>query len=330
MFARSIRYAFFLAVASCSSYASAAVIDGFAAMGASETDGNGFSGSWVPYLATDRGFNFGGAGNPYNVAKGGATSATLLTQGQHTKTANQISLGNVDVAFLTIGGNDFGAVGSAIASGALSGSDLADAQTYVLQNTETAIDTVLAAHPTGMIVSSLPDALLQPGGRAIFDTPAEIARGVAAIDGYNAQLKAMVLGKGQVFVDLAGAMRDMNLNAPLIVGGVTIDLVGKNASDPRYFFTDDLHPGAVGNGVFANLMLTAVNIGYGTNYALLTDLQILTRAGLASSYTGQTSALDYGKYVYTPVPEPSTIALGFIGAAALLVLNRRRARRCAA
>ncbi len=59
----------------------AATFGGFAAMGASESAGTTYTGSWVPYLANQRGLNFGGAGQPYNVAVGGATSATLLSAG---------------------------------------------------------------------------------------------------------------------------------------------------------------------------------------------------------------------------------------------------------
>ncbi len=55
-----------------------------AAMGASETEGTAFSGSWVPYLALERGINFG-PNQSYNKAVGGSTSLTLLSGGQQTK-----------------------------------------------------------------------------------------------------------------------------------------------------------------------------------------------------------------------------------------------------
>src|SRR5262245_34512551 len=84
------------------SAAHAASINGFAAMGASETAGTDVTGSWVPYVVNQRGLNFGGAGNPFNVAIGGATSATLLTQGQHTQVQTFVQNGDVDLAFLSI------------------------------------------------------------------------------------------------------------------------------------------------------------------------------------------------------------------------------------
>ncbi|MBI3837843.1 MAG: PEP-CTERM sorting domain-containing protein [Planctomycetia bacterium] len=293
-------------VAIAAQAAQASGINGYAAMGASETAGTSYTGSWVPYLANQRGANFGGAGQPYNVAVGGATSATLLTEGQHTEVASLVQSGNVDLSFLSIGGNDFSAVGGQIAGGSLSGPALTAWAQGVVTNIDTAMDTVLSAHPIGMIVAGMPDIPLTPAGRVGFDTPTKLQRGEAAVDLFDSLLLPEVLARGLVFVDFSKALRDLNA-APLVVGGVTIDMV--NAStDPTHFFQDGKHPAAVGNGLVANLFLKALNIGYGTNFALLTDLEILTTAGLAGSYTGETSNLPYANYI-TAVPEPSTIAL---------------------
>lgn len=308
-----------------SSSPSQAAITGYASMGASESAGTAYTGSWIPYLANQRGFNFGGAGQPYNVAVGGARTNTLLTQGQHTQVQTLVQNGDVDVAYLFIGGNDFFAVGSNIASGALTGPALETWAQGVVNNIGTAMDTVLSAGPLGMIVTGMPDILLTPGGRAVFDTPAEIARGTAAVDLVNSLLKPAVLGRGQAYVDLALANREANL-APLVVGGVTIDTVNAS-SDPTHFFQDGRHPAAVGNGIIANLFLTATNMAFGTSHVPFTDLEILTTAGLAGQYTGETSALPYARYVVLPVPEPATVWLAVSAAASLALVARRRSRR---
>lgn len=315
-------------VAICLSFnglSQAVEIDGFASMGASESAGTTYTGSWIPYLANQRGLNFGGAGQPFNVAVGGARTNTLLTQGQHTEVRSLVQSGQVDVAFLFIGGNDFFAVGANIASGALTGPALDAWAQGVVDNIGTAMDTVLSADPLGMVVAGMPDVLLTPGGRAVFDTPAEIARGEAAVDLVNSLLKPAVLGRGQVYVDLAAANRGVNL-APLVVGGVTIDTVNASA-DPTHFFQDGRHPAAVGNGLVANFFLEAVNIGYGTNYPLLTDLEILTTAGLLASYTGETSSLPYANFIATPVPEPSTLCLTLVAGLVCLVKVAKGWRR---
>ncbi len=231
-------------------------------------------------------------------------------------------MSQVDLAFLTIGGNDFGAVAASIANGSLIGPALANWAQGVVNNIDTATDTVLSSKPTGIVVAGLPDMLLTPGGRSLFDTPIEQQRGTTAVDLFNSKLKPEVLSRGQVYVDLASALRDINAS-PLIVGGVNINTFGAN-SNPTYFFQDGLHPAAVGNGVIANLMLSAVNLGYGTEYSLLSDLEILTTANLAGSYSGETSSLNYSSYITTSVPEPGSLWFAAAGVLTLLLRRRRR------
>lgn len=304
--------------------AMAVVINGYANMGASESASTAYSSSWVPFLHNLRSFNFG-PGQTYNEAIGGATSSSLLTQNQHTKVAAEVQNGNVDLSYLFIGGNDFNGAASAIADGSLTGPALTAAATSVVANIETAMDTVLAESPLGMIVVGLPDLLLTPGGRALFNTAPEQVRGNAAINEVNAIMLPQVLDRGQVFVDAAGSIRALNQSG-LVVGGLPIDLVNPGAS-PTFFFKDSVHPNAIGNGVIANLMLVAVNKGYGTNYPLLTDLEILTAAGMAAQYTGETSQVAYADFVILPVPEPSSWALLVVGAGLLAAWRAGRRNR---
>jgi len=313
--------------AAISSAASAAPLVGFAAMGASETQGTGHSGSWVPYLAVDRGLNFGPS-QSYNRAVGGATTTSLLSSGQHTQVRNIVQAGNADVAFLFIGGNDFGPVALQLAGGTL------DKDTWaagMVSRMMTATDTVLTANPKGMIVAGLPDMTLMPAAQAYVPSlPPEALQNVLdAINLVNAQLKAEVLARDLVYLDTAAAMRDMNA-APLVVGGVTIQTVG-SSSNPTYFFQDGLHPAVVGNGIFANLMITAINEGFDQSISLIPDQLMLQRAGLSAQYTGQTSNLDYASYVYmNVVPEPSSLALLAIASLTLTcVAVRTRPRRAA-
>ncbi len=313
------------ALAWLSSSATADTINGFAAMGASETQGTDYTGSWVPYFSTDRGLNFGGSGDPYNVAVGGATTATLLAQGQHTQVASLVQSGDVDLAYLTIGGNDFRAVAADIIDGSLSGQALTDWANNVVSNITTAVDTVLAQHPTGMIVSGITDMALTPGGRSVTGNPLALQRAETAINLVNSLIEPEILQRGLVYVDLADVLRSLNAT-PLVVGGVTIDMVNAD-SDPTHFFQDSVHPAAVGNGLVANLFLSAVNIGYGTNYTLLSDQEILDRATLGGSYTGETSNIDYGQFIVTPVPEPSALVLFGLGLVTAMSLRLRRPRR---
>lgn len=315
-----------LAIASLQS-ARAAVIDAYGAMGASETAGTDFdpTGSWVPYVTNLRGLDFGGPGDPFNVAVGGATSATLLDQGQHTQMASYVQNNGVDVVSLSIGGNDFSAVSGQILTGSLSGAALTAWAQGVVDNIDFATDTVLAAHPVGMVVVGMPDIPITPAGRTSFNSPTKNARGENAVDVFNSLLKPEVLARGQVFVDYAAAMRDL-FSGPLVVGGVNIDYINPS-TDPTHFFQDGKHPAAVGNGLVANMFLEAVNRGYGTNFPLLTDLEILTAAGLAGSYTGETTHINYDKYITTPVPEPATLLLACVGGISLAAIARASRKR---
>ncbi|MES1213241.1 MAG: GDSL-type esterase/lipase family protein [Singulisphaera sp.] len=303
---------------------SAVTLDGFAAMGASETAGNDVTGSWVPYAQIDRGLNFGGPGYPYNVAVGGATTVTLLQQQQHTQVASLVQSGAVDMAFISIGGNDFSAVSGQILTGSLSGAALVGWAQGVVDNIDTAVDTVLAQHPVGMVVASMPDVPLTPAGRASFDSPTKLARGETAVNDVNTILLAAVQTRHLVYADLANALRYLD-SKPLVVGGVAIDMLNPS-TDATHFFQDGKHPAAVGNGLFANLFLEALNIGYGTNYSLLSDLDILTAAGLQASYTGETSNIPYANFVVSAVPEPGC---GTLAAAAVVLYGfiNLRARR---
>lgn len=313
--------------AALSSPAFAVTLNGFAAMGASETQGTGYSGSWVPYLHNDRGLSFGPS-QSYNRAVGGATTTSLLSGNQHTQVRNLVQNGNADVAFLFIGGNDFGPVALQLALGTL------DKNTWaagMVSRMMTATDTVLTANPKGMIIAGLPDMTLMPAAQSYLPsiTPPMLQNVLDAINLVNTLLKAEVLDRDLIFLDTAQAMRDMNA-APPVVGGVPIQMVGSN-SNPTYFFQDGLHPAVVGNGIFANLMITALNEGLDQNIALISDQLILQRAGLSAQYTGQTSNLDYASYVYfNPVPEPSSVVLLAVAGLTLAsIAARRRGRRAA-
>lgn len=300
--------------------AHAAPITGIAAMGASETRGTNFNGSWVPWLAVDRGLNFG-PGQSYNVAINGSRTQGLLNNGQHTDVAALVANGDVNLAYLFIGGLDVPPVALDMILGTLNVPNWADG---VVSRMMTAVDTVLAEGPEGMVVAGLPDMTLVPGAASYASVPGLAAPVVSAIDYTNALIKEQVLSRGQVYLDVASFMRDLNAE-PFVVGGVTIDTV-IGSTDPTHFFLDELHPGFVGNGVFANLMLTAMNEGFGTSHALFTDQEILARAGLSDSYTGETSNVNYATYVHV-VPEPSSGALAFfamLSAGSVAIIRRRK------
>lgn len=296
------------------------LITGIAAMGASETAGRSFGGSWVPWLAEDLGLNFG-PNQSYNVAIGGSRTQSLLNRDQHTDVADLVANGDVNLAYLFIGGLDVAPALPDLLLGNLTVEDWAEG---MVERMMIAVDTVLAEGPEGMVIAGIPDMTLVPGAQDFASIPGLAELVAEMVDTTNALVKSEVLSRGQVYLDVAGLMRQINAE-PFVVGGVLIDTL-EGSADPTDFFRDDIHPGLVGNGVFANLMLTAMNEGFGTSHSLFTDEEILDRAGLSASYTGETTDADFTNYVHV-VPELSSGTFLFIAiatSASVAILRRRR------
>lgn len=146
--------------------AQADLLHGIGAVGSSTTDEYQFypprsmARNWVEILAETRGWNFGSfttefrpeprnQGYEYNWARSRATTATLLTQGQHTGLATQVAAGDVTLAFVWIGNNDFRAVLNASPPPPhLPPTVVPEA----VANTITALNTILGADPNVRVV----------------------------------------------------------------------------------------------------------------------------------------------------------------------------------
>ncbi len=214
--------------------AMAATIGGFAAMGDSVTSGRELSNSWVPHLTTTVGLDYGGPGNPYNFAVGGSNTRTLLTQNQHTDVRDLVQSGDVDPPILWIGGNNFRKqTFGRIASGELSGSALSAEIDSWVGEIQTAIDTILLAGPTGMVVVGLPDFNHTPQGRANLDTADKQERFRVAVTEFNDKLLSLTSSRSLTYVDMYGASTCLGTLNTIPVGGVDIDY-DKGGGDPRF------------------------------------------------------------------------------------------------
>jgi len=294
-----------------------------AAMGDSMTANNTYEWSWTPWLVS-RGLSFG-TSYAYNVAENGATSASLISTHQDTRVRDFVAAGNVDVPVMMIGDNDFLGIITQLASGTLSGTALTNTLNTTVNNIVIATDTVRGAHPDGYILSSLANVLAAPALADIRNDPNQAQRVENATNYVNGQLKNAAIARGAPFIDLAALTSDI-INSPLVVGGVTINTSGYG-TDPTYAFIDSLHPGAIGHGIIANLVITALNDSYHMSYALFTDQELLTIAGIGGQYTGETysNTVDMGQYV--TVPEPVTVSLMSLAVLPLIARRRRSLRR---
>ncbi|HEY1598539.1 MAG TPA: hypothetical protein VGG64_03000 [Pirellulales bacterium] len=285
---------------------------------------------WPAQLQTNRGLNFGGSGLPYDHAVGGATSATLLSGGQQTKMAADVTAGKVTLGITFVGNDDWGTSAAlAIAAGTATPAQTTAFQNSVVNNIQTAVNTEFAAGIQGMLLGSVEDVSLTPEGQSIGD-PDAIARVQGTISNINSQLLTYAQTMHIPFVDFYTLGDNIYATGQLKVGGVAIDLTD-SGSDPHDFWLDSLHPGIVGNAILGNMWMEAINIAYGTHLALYTDQQILALAGLSSSYTGETFSTTYNlaNYIhFTPAPEPSALVFGISGLAGLgFVTVRKKFRR---
>jgi hypothetical protein len=309
------------------STAQADILHGIGVMGDSGSISSS-SYKWPVQLQTNRGLNFGGSGLPYDHAVGGATSTSLLSGHQNTQMAADVTAGKVTLGIIFIGNNDWGSTtGLAIAQGTATPSQQTSFQNTIVSNIQTAVNTELTAGIQGMLIGSVEDITLTPTGQSLGD-PDAIARVQASISAVNSQVLSYAQAHHLPYVNFYGLGDDIYASGHLTIGGVNINLTG-SGSDAHNFWIDDLHPGIVGNAILGNMWMEAMNIAYGTHLALYTDKQILTLAGLGSSYTGETfsTAYNLANYVsYAAAPEPSTVFLAVSGFAALGFYRMRSGR----
>ncbi len=275
---------------------------GFGAIGDSVTNEYQFQGTrdsarnWVEQLVTSRMINFGSyipffgnsqaAGYEFNRAIGGATSDTALAQGQHTVLADLISSGEglLSTVYVGIGSVDFAQNYSAIYNGTLAGADLAALGQNVVANVTTMLDTLAAAEDVQIILGNVGDLGVTPFIRqdAAFSDLSKRQRVTDAIVATNLLLQALAVERGLPIVSVFDWANLAIQEAPLTVGGVSLDRTSAQAfhADPTHFFEDTQHGGTIAQGLLANMIIRAANLTYETAILPLSDHELLTNAGL--------------------------------------------------
>jgi len=287
--------------------ARAGVVDGIGVIGDSYSDEYQFypvdrtsARNWVEILAEARGLNFGkfstgGRGEPrnqgyeFNWARSGATTDDVIAGGQHTGLAAQAARGEVTLACVFVGGNDF--------IFAMKSPDPAEALREVLpralRNYRTIVDTVLNASPdVKVVLTTLPDVRDLPELAERIRTgalPQTVADAyTAAIEKFNAQIHSIGLRERRVAVmDLALAMSVANRLSRewVFVAGQRIDLRIPGNGPRHAFLADGRHLGTLGQGMLARLFIVTVNLRFKAGLAPLKDRDLLALAGLSAAPT---------------------------------------------
>ncbi len=246
----------------------------------------------------------------YNWARSGATTASVISGGQHTGLAAQYASDGVTHAVLLIGANDFSPTTSAffnIYNGLWSQSTINNYINGRLANMNTIINAIT---PSGIKlgVANFVDYSVAPVTRSIYTDPAKRERVSAVIRQVNAGIADICRTKHLPLVDVNGLGvaifgTNASLHPFLHLGGQNIDLNAKdtttNSNKLAGFVDDGAHPHTTLQGVFSNLMMTCANIAWNAGYATFSEQEILAHAGLPYIGPDQLPAQlgDYAQYI---------------------------------
>lgn len=267
------------------------------------------------------------AGYKYNWALSGATSATLLSAGQHTGLQGQAASEGVLTVVLAIGSNDFNPTGTAYINIYYGWWSSAQIQPYVSQtlaNIETALVTVRSAG-ISVVLATLIDPGATPAAAPYFPSAADRDRVAAAIQSVNAGLKNLAQKYQVPLMDWYGLSKTIlgpntSLHSTLKVGNVNLNLRGSDPGPPSSaptsaFVSDGFHPNTAMQGIFANIVLQALDSGYGAGLALFSEQEILSYAlipyGGSDTLLAQIGA--YTNYIFLPTL-PRLTAINVAGA----------------
>jgi len=242
--------------------------------------------NWLELLAVNRGLNFGGftsvsrgvpryQGYEYNWSRAGATTVTMLSEGQPAGVVGQILGGQVQLVCVMIGNNDFGHNYAYIYNGGYF------PVSPIVDNTKLAVDTVLSADPTVKIVlATVPDWELDPWFRENYPDAAKRQRVRDAMADYNQQITAYAQGNLRIaLADVYQMSLDIIDRGSLSVGGLVMDLAHWGDTPDKLILNDTIHPGTIAQGLIANEFIKAMNV-HGAQIDPLTDGQILSSAGV--------------------------------------------------
>jgi GDSL-like lipase/acylhydrolase family protein len=251
--------------------------------------------NWLELLVRHRGVNagpwgsWGGSrrtGYAYNWARSGARASDLIAEGQAAGLAQQVAEGRIAWALLMIGTNDFALTTyTDIYNGTLSGAALSVMTYGIVASIVQAVDTVRAAGPVILLVTTIPTALADsPAAQRVFPDAAGRHRVVEVMGTVNAGLRSALPGRGVTLVDLDGLVaalgprRDGKGNVK--VGDQLISFVVPGDEPHHSLLGDSRHAGTVMGDLLANYFLDHLAAAGGPDIPRFTDAELLANAGI--------------------------------------------------
>ena len=230
-----------------------------------------------------------------NWARYGDDSTTCQTDGQVSGLASQVGPGwsnGVTHVFIEIGTNDFSPNSSAFLNIYFGFWSQAQITSYVntcLANIETIVST-LDNTGAAILLGNYVDFSVVPATRSFYGNATSRNKVAAVVTRVNTGIETIAHNHRVVLVDLNKMGSNIlgtntALKQFLTIGNVQIQLFNRDTTthtNPLAGFVDDgAHPHTTLQGVFANLVMSALNQGWGAHYTLFTDSEILDHAGIA-------------------------------------------------
>jgi len=273
-------------------------------------------------------------GYEYNWALSGDTSSNLLADGQDTGLAAQVVPDGITHAVLAIGANDFNpdfvsypnSAYRPIYSGSWTQTQINNYISQLLTNIETAI---AAVSTTGvrLVVFNILDYGKTPAvyNNLLYLNGTKRENVSTAIQRANAGLGFLAQKYQVPLVDAFNLQKvifgsNTNLLSTLLIGNVAIHLQQSDTNptnNPNHaaaFVADKAHPHTTIQGLFANMALEAIRLGYGDDVPDFSEQEILAHAGLAygGSDTLASQIGSYTNYVILPI-RPRVTGINLVG-----------------
>jgi hypothetical protein len=198
-------------------------------------------------------------GFEYNWARAGAKAADVIGEGQLLGLAWQILRGDVEVAVVLVGANDFGGIYSRLYDGQWDAAAEEIFEEQLLSHFKTMLSTLSAAKPPVLIVGTIPDlgdTLTYRMGR--YPDAKRRANVTRLIERCNQGIRQLALTYNAAVLDTFSWFKEMMEVPEYRILGYRMQRDGAGFEHNRVFSIDGFHPGTLAQCLLANQILTLI------------------------------------------------------------------------
>lgn len=256
--------------------------------------------NWAELLVNKRGVNIGTwgtwgeprrSGYKYNWSRSGATSASMISSGQHTGLAQQVASGEVQHVIIFIGTNDFhtwNGTYNEVYNNILTDAQVQQKIDSIVSKITLAVDTLKSAGAVKIIVTNYADPALAVDFMTQFPNAQKRARVTNAVTKINQGLVSMSQSRQIVLADISSMattlLSKVDANGFLNINGESISIT-QHGDEPHHMQLADSvgHVGTVMNGIIANFFIRSIQTGYNINLVEFSDQELLRNAGIQTA-----------------------------------------------